>query len=96
MLQLPLSFHHSQSASVSYSFCLQGVEVYITVWDSDLDEGTFVRYDMIDEFDIVIDQEPGSSPKQFTRPGIRQFNQTLLVKYYYFILCDSLFILLVS
>lgn len=56
---------------------MQGVNVYITVWDEDVnDVTTFVNYDEVDEFDFNLLQAPGSGVQLVNLFGIRQTDKT--------------------
>lgn len=49
---------------------LQGVNVYITMWDIDADD-TLIPVDVVDEFLFDYREQPGQNPKIVTVPGIR-------------------------
>lgn len=50
---------------------LQGVNVYITVWDKDSDLATFRQQDMVDEFSFDYTDTPGNLTSVMTIDGIR-------------------------
>ena len=51
--------------------------VYITVWDNDQGENSFVLKDEVDEFEFLITDDPGSAPQTYSQKGIRQNSKTL-------------------
>ena len=58
------------SISLYEMLVLQGLNVYITVWDSD-HEVQSVPYDLVDEFNFNFTGLPGAIPEITTFPGIR-------------------------
>ena len=49
---------------------MQGVNVYITMWDKDVDD-MIIPFDVVDEFLFDYNERPGQNPRVVTVPGIR-------------------------
>ena len=50
---------------------LQGLNVYITVWDDDPGEKLKVPYDLVDEFSFNFTDAPGAQPLVRVFDGVR-------------------------